>query len=247
VKHHFLRQIDKLKTLILELGEKVERSVADVVTALHNRDADLAARVIAKDTEIDLKEVELEEECLHTMALYQPVARDLRFITALLTINKDLERIGDQAVNIAEQVIYLSDKPAIEELPYPIEQQGCRARSMLRRSLAALVESDVELAQAVRQEDDEVDRAHAETRRQIEAAIQRGTDDPIMLIDILNISHQLERIADHAVNIAEDVIYMATGKILRHTASHRAPIGISQPAADPIPVSAAGKASADPG
>jgi phosphate transport system protein len=220
LSQHFLRQIEKLKAMMLELGRMAGQSVEDAIRAFEKRDADLAARVVAKDNQIDVLEVDVEEECLHTLALYQPVASDLRFVVALLTINKDLERIGDLAVNIAEQTLLLSDADADAEMPCDILGEARRVRAMLGQSLDALIEGDVDLALKVRESDDHVDRLHRQTCRQIEDAIRKSPKQVGRLLQLLSVARQLERIADHAVNIAEDVVYMERGEVLRHRNEH---------------------------
>lgn len=214
---HFLRQIDKLKRMILNLGEDVERMVERAIQAVEKRDRELAQRVIDYDRVIDQREIDVEEECLHCLALHQPVALDLRFVVSIIKINKDLERIADLAVNIAEQAVLLSQEPPIVSFPFDLSREEERVRAMLKEALLALVNMDVEAAERVRECDDEVDAIHREMYEKVERAIRQNPHDVNRLINLLNISRQLERIADHAVNIAEDVIYTARGDILRHT------------------------------
>lgn len=213
---HYARQIDKIKTMILDLGDRVGRSVEDAITAIKHRDTRLASRVIAKESEIDVFEVDIEEECLHALALYQPVASDLRFVVAVVTINKDLERIGDLAVNLAEQAIDLAAEEPFNGAPFDLQGESRRVREMLSLALKALVAVDPQLAEQVRQSDDEVDRIHREACQQLEAKMREHSQDIGRLLAMMNVSRQLERIADHAVSIAEDVFYMARGEFLRH-------------------------------
>lgn len=213
---HYLRQLDKLKALVLALGERVGRSVVDAIAAVERHDVELAAHVIAQEPQIDLAEVDLEEECLHTLALYQPVASDLRFVVAVITINKDLERIGDLAVDVAETALVLSDTPRLGELPFDLAAEGRRVREMLHTALRALVELDADLAEQVRAADDQVDRLHRQACQRIEDALRANSRDAGRLLVLLEITHRLERIADHAVNIAEDVFYIVRGEFLRH-------------------------------
>ena len=214
---HFVRQIDKLKEMILSLGGLVERSVENAIRAIEDRDPALARRVIDGDRAIDLMEIDVEEECLHTLALYQPVAADLRFVVSIVKINNDLERIADLAVNLAEQAVFLADEPTADGIPFDLAGESRRVRSMLKHSLDALVNGDLKLAEAVREADSEVDQIHRDMYWQVEKAIHDNPADAARLIHLLNVSRQLERIADHTVNIAEDVIYMARGEILRHS------------------------------
>ncbi len=211
-----IRQLDKLKSMILKLGGYVERSLQQAIQAIETRDVELARAVIAQDEQIDLLEVDVEEECLHTLALYQPVASDMRFVLAVIKINTDLERIGDRAAHLAEQAIFLAAEPQTNMELFDFEGSAHRVWSMVKTSLDALVMRDVALAQAVRAADAEVDAAHRKLYRQVEQEIRKNPAQVRRLIDLMNISRQLERIADHAVNIAEDVIFMVTGEIQRH-------------------------------
>jgi phosphate transport system protein len=217
---HLQRQFDKLKRDILALGARVEQAVSQAVTAVRQRDADLAQRVIDADEQIDAAELDVEEECLHTLACYQPVALDLRFTVSVLKINNDLERIADLAVNIAEQARFLADHPPIQDPPVPLAEMAAVAQSMLKRSLDALVQADTDLAHAVRADDDRVDAMHRRTYEIIEQCFRDQPDQIGSLVHFLSISRQLERIADHAVNIAEDVVYMVEGRMLRHDRPH---------------------------
>jgi phosphate transport system protein len=217
---HMQRQTEKLKKMILFLGAMVEESLAGAIRSVETRDTALATSVISKDNEIDMTEVDIEEECLHTLALHQPVAHDLRFVIAVLKINNDLERIADLAVNIAEQAGFLSKQPRLQTLPIDLHGMSRKVRLMLKQSLDALVHGDSDLAQMVRETDDEVDAIHRQTYHAVESGIRADPERIESLINLLNISRQLERIADHTVNIAEDVIYMNQGLILRHQRKH---------------------------
>ena len=218
MSEHFIRQIEKIKQLVLSLGSAVEHNLDKAIRAVESRDVALARKVIESDFKIDQLEIDVEEECLHALALYQPVASDLRFLVAVLTINKDLERIGDLAANLAQQAIFLADeKPATSEISLiDLAEESVRVRAMLTNSLDALVTRDPELARSVLESDDAVDELHRGVYQKVKQAI--GTDPSVSgkMIDLLNISRQLERIADHAVNIAEDVIYLVEGRIVRH-------------------------------
>jgi phosphate transport system protein len=213
---HFQRQIDRLKEQILVMGGMVEKSVDEALRAIESRNVELAKKVIANDDEIDRMDVEIEEECLHTLALYNPVASDVRYVVAVLTINKDLERIGDLATSLAEEAIFLADDPPIQQAPFDIMDEGRRVRTMLKNCLDALVNRDASLARKVLKADDEVDRIHREMYRGVKEAIRQNPLETGRFIEMLNTSRQLERIADHAVNIAEDVIYVVEGRIVRH-------------------------------
>ncbi|MBN1268890.1 MAG: phosphate signaling complex protein PhoU [Kiritimatiellae bacterium] len=214
---HLQRELDRLKKLILSLSAVVEGNLAQAVRSVQLRDDGIARHVIQKDEDIDHLEVEVEEECLKILALHQPVAIDLRYIIAVLKLNNDLERIGDLAVNIAERTLFLSreNPPAI---PFDFEGMVEKTRNMLRQALDALVNMDTGLAQKVCAEDDEVDAINRDMYEQVKDAIRKHPQDLDALIHLLGVSRYLERIADHATNIAEDIIYMIQGKIIRHRA-----------------------------
>ncbi len=212
---HLIREIEQLKRQILSLSAVVEESVQKAVSAIENRDAALARAVIEADYQIDRMEIEVEEDCLKTLALHQPVAGDLRFIVAVLKINNDLERIGDMAVNIAERAETLCELP---EIPVALSFQeiSLRTRDMLRMSLDALMTMDVKRAQEVLTMDAAVDAIDRRIHRQVLEAIRAHPDLAEPLITHRAACRHLERIADHATNMAEDVIYMIEGWIVRH-------------------------------
>lgn len=201
--------------MILSLGATVEERVQMAKSAIDDRDAQLARRIIKLDFEIDEMEVEVEEECLKILALHQPVAVDLRFLIAVIKINNDLERIGDQAVNIAERVEFISQKdPADFVFDYSIMAE--KTQVMLKMSLDALVNLDVDLALKVVLMDDEVDDIKVIAYNKIKAAMAKDPGNLGYYINLLLISRHLERLADHTTNIAEEVIYMIEGDIVRH-------------------------------
>lgn len=212
---HFLRELEKIKKMILSLGAMVESHVRLSVDAIDNTDAVLAEKIIKTDYEIDEMEVEVEEECLKALALYQPMAVDLRFLIAVIKINNDLERIGDQAVNIAERVTILA-KQARYSFVFDYSTMAEKAQAMLKQSLDSLVNMDVDLAMEVLHLDDEVDALKDKAYDQIKAAMADHPEHLGYLINLLLISRHLERLADHATNIAEEVIYMIEGEIIRH-------------------------------
>ncbi|MFA5863093.1 MAG: phosphate signaling complex protein PhoU [Phycisphaerae bacterium] len=212
---HLQREIEKLKKHILALGAVVEESFQKAVRAIKDKDVDLANKIISDDDEIDHTEVDIEEECLKILALYQPVATDLRFIVAALKINSDLERIGDLAVNIAERVSFLATQEKVT-FPFDFDDMVQKTQSMLKRSLDALVNLDAGLAREVCAADDDVDAINRQMYIQVQQGIRAHPDQIEPLIHFLSISRHLERIADHTTNIAEDVIYMIEGEIVRH-------------------------------
>ena len=212
---HLQREIEKVKKSILALCAIVEDQVQIAVRALLQRDADLARGVEQRDEEIDQREVEVEEECLKILALHQPVAIDLRFIVAAMKINNDLERIGDMAVNIARKAIAVAEEPETA-MPFDIAGMWEKTQSMLRDSIDALVNMDSAMAVAVCRRDDEVDQIKRDIRIGVEEQIRREPQHVRPLMRVMAVSRNLERIADCATNIAEDVIYMSEGRIIRH-------------------------------
>ena len=214
---HLHRELDRLKKHILSLSALVEESVRDAVRSLEKRDEVLAVKVIEADLEVDHAEVDMEEECLKILALHQPVAVDLRFIVAVLKINSDLERVGDLAVNIAEQAAYLATQEPVD-VPFDFPGMAEKTQWMLNRSLDALVNMDSDLARKVCASDDEVDAINREMYGQVQEGIRKRLDQMGCLIRLLEVSRNLERIADLATNVAEDVVYMTDGEIIRHRA-----------------------------
>jgi phosphate transport system protein len=214
---HIERQIETLKERILRLGTLVEEAISKSITALINRDTALAQRVIANDAAIDAMEVEVEEECLKILALYQPVAADLRFVVAVLKINNDLERMGDLARNIAKRVTQLEGGDPYD-LPPEIRTMATQAQEMVRQCLDAVVKRDPTLARQVREEDDIVDEARQRIQRRVLQGIKDHPENVENLLRINSVAKHIERIADMATNIAEDVVYMVEGDIVRHRA-----------------------------
>ncbi len=212
----FRRQMDKLKQSMLNLSALVEANFQEAIDAVRQRDAKKGQRVIDRDRDIDLKEVDIEEECLATLALYQPVAHDLRFVVAVLKMNNDLERIGDLAANIAGQAIEMSKTEPVGEDACGLYQMASKAQMMLKRSLDALVNLDADLAAEVRRMDDDVDALHGTMYDRVEQQMRQQPDLLAQYIRLLSCGRQVERIADHATNIAKDVIYLVRGEIIRH-------------------------------
>jgi phosphate transport system protein len=215
VTKHFRRELDHIKKRILTLGELVESRVQYALKAIGEVDVDLARNIIQLDHEIDEMEVEIEEDCLKVLALHQPVAVDLRFIIAVIKINQELERIADQAVNIAERVEIIGKRPK-PAFTFDYAAMGEKALRMLKLSLDALVGLDSDTAYKVITLDDEVDAIKNEAYDRIKQAIQDLPQRVGYFINLLLISRHLERLADHATNIAEEVIYLVEGEIYRH-------------------------------
>jgi phosphate transport system protein len=212
---HLERDLERLKKEILEVSSLVEEAIDTAIKALMDRRPEIARNVVDGDSVIDAKEVEVEEHCLKILALHQPVAVDLRFIVAVMKVNNDLERMGDLAANIAERAVYLSTHDAIR-LPSGLSKMAETVRTMVRGSLDALVGMDTTLARDVLARDDEVDAAN---REMFDTLQQLMHDDPATIeraVQALSSSRNLERIADHATNIAEDVIFMIEGEVIRH-------------------------------
>lgn len=212
---HLQREVDKLKSKIIGLAATVEKTVQEAVRSVGSRDAKLARSIIDGDVAIDQAEVDIEEECLKLLALYQPVATDLRFIIAAMKINNDIERVGDRAVNIAERALSLCEQPPVRE-PFDFAQMNKKVLAMFRGSLDALMHQDVQGARRVRALDDEVDALNREMYDKIRAALHKYPDQVDSLLNYSSVSRLLENIADGATNIAEDVIYLVEGDIVRH-------------------------------
>ena len=212
---HLSRDMDKIKRGVLSMGTLVETAVHRSINALLNRDAALAEEVIAGDNRIDAEEVELEEECLKVLALHQPFAQDLRFIVTVMKVNNDLERMGDLAVNIAERALFLASKPLLA-VPLPVPEVAEEVRHMVRDALDCLVERDVALAKRVIASDDVVDDLHRETYGALIEAMKMEPDRIERASSLISTSKNLERIADLATNIAESVILLVKGEVIRH-------------------------------
>ncbi len=211
----FEAELTGLRSDISSMGVLVERQIAEAISSLVNRDTPRAREAIARDMEVNRLDIAIDERCIRLLALYQPAAGDLRFITTGLKITTDLERIGDNAVNICERVIELNQEPQVEPLSR-ITQMAELAKSMVRDSLAAFMSRDANLAESVIARDAEVDALAYETSAELlglmaklPETIKRGTN-------ILFVLKYLERIADHATNIAEMVVFMVMGKMIRH-------------------------------
>ncbi|HUH64843.1 MAG TPA: phosphate signaling complex protein PhoU [Syntrophales bacterium] len=212
---HYDQELREVKEGLLYLGALTEKAIERAIKALTDRDAALAHNVICDDSTIDRLDVELEEKCIRMLALRQPTARDLRFITTAIKINGHLERIGDMAAKIAQKSIILSEEPPMK--PYiDIPRMAEIAREMIRKSLDALVKEDAELAHMVRAEDETIDNLNEQVFRELLTFMMENPKTVHRALIIMQISKSLERISDHAVGIADMVLYMVTGKIVRH-------------------------------
>lgn len=212
---YFRKELEKIKKKLLSLGAIIEQRIHLVCKAVLSCDADVASRIISSDNEIDEMEVEIEEDCLKVLALHQPVAVDLRFIIAVIKINSQLERIGDQAVNIAERVDVLAKKEIMDFI-FDYTPMIEKAEFMLKKSLDALVNFDLDIAEMVCVLDDEVDRMKEDAYDKIKIAMKNNPERLGYLLNFFLISRHIERIADLSTNIAEDVIYLIEGEIVRH-------------------------------
>lgn len=212
---HMQREIEKIKKEILFLGAMVEDRLKKAIFAINTEDLGLAQKVIDTDFEVDEKEIEVEEECLKILALYQPVATDLRFFVAVIKINNDLERIADYASNIAKRFKTSSQDP--NRFRYDYTTMADLTAKMLRMSLDALVRMDVDMAYEVRSMDADVNTMRDEAYDSMKKDIQKYPDMVSEIINMYLISRHLERIGDHTTNIAEEVIYLIEGEIIRHT------------------------------
>jgi len=212
---HLQREIDRVKKKILSLSAMVEERLHMAVESIADRNSELALRVRESDWEVDQMEVEVEEEVLKILALHQPVAVDLRFLIAVLKINSDLERIGDLAVGIAKQGIYLAGRER-PDVPFDMPHMAGIAQGMVKGSIDSLVEMSPEMALDISARDDEIDHLHKQMYQVVEEGIRKNPEQVQTFIQMLSVSRHLERIADHATNIAEDVIYMVEGVITRH-------------------------------
>lgn len=211
---HFLRDLEYLKKELLLLGSMVEEATQKAIVALLDRRKELAEAVIRGDREIDDREVRLEDDCLKVLALHQPVANDLRFVVTVLKVLNDLERVGDLARNIAERGRALADADVV--VPAEIRAMADSVRSMFRDVLSAVVESDTALAQQVLERDAGVDQIHQRIFELIEERILEKPESVRIQIQLLSVSRYMERIADYATNIAEDVVFMVDGEVIRH-------------------------------
>jgi len=215
---HYEQELQELKEGLLYLGGLTEKSIENALQSLLERDSELAKKVIAGDIAIDRLDNENEERCIRILALRQPAARDLRFIATAIKINGHLERIGDMAVNIAEKVLLLNDEPQLK--PYiDIPRMGEIAQRMIHQSMDSLVNEDVGLANKVRTDDEIVDDLTEQVFRELLTFMMEDPRTIRTALIIMQISKNLERIADHAEGIADMVIYMVTGKSVRHDPS----------------------------
>ncbi|HXN48321.1 MAG TPA: phosphate signaling complex protein PhoU [Bryobacteraceae bacterium] len=221
---HFIEELDELQKKLLEMGGLVESGVHNSVLSLTEHNETLAQEVLRNEARINQMEIEVDDFAVGLMALYQPMARDLRFLTAAIKINADLERMGDLAVNIVERALSLIYQPPVKPL-IDIPQMAKLVESMVRRSLDAFVKRDPELARAVLLSDDAVDELRDAIYHELIGFMERDSRTVSRAVDLMFVARNLERIADHATNISEDVLYLVQGVDVRHHAEARSSQG----------------------
>ncbi len=220
---HFSIELEELNELLLRMGSLVESSIRRSVQSLVDRDKELAKAVMRDEPTINQMQVEVDARTTRVLALNQPVARDLRFLTATLKINTDLERMGDLAVNIAERAIDLINRPPIRPLE-DIPRMASLVQNMLLKSLEAFVKVDADLAQTIFPADDEVDALRDKVYTDLVAFMQNDPASVPTAVDLIFVARNLERIADHSTNIAEDVIFLAKGVDFRRAVTPVHPV-----------------------
>ncbi len=213
---HFDEELATLKSKLLQMGALVEEQIREALRALVDRDEDLARKVIINDRRVNTLDVEIDEACLELLALFKPAARDLRFITTAMKISTELERMSDLAENICERAIELNEEPQLK--PYiDIPRMADKAMRMVWNSLDAFVKWDSELARKVLDDDDEVDEFTEQIFRELLSFMIENPQTIPRAMRLSFIAKYIERIADHATNIGELVVYMVEGRIIRHT------------------------------
>ena len=216
-QRHFDEELSDLKTKLLRMAGQTEDQIDQALTALVTRDSALARQVIERDHQINALDVEIDEESIRLLALHQPAARDLRLVTTAMKIATELERISDLAENVCERAIELNEEPQLK--PYiDIPMMGKMARMMVKQSIDAFVKEDAALARKVLTDDDFVDDLMEQLFRELLSYMIEDTRTISRAIRLSFIAKYLERMADHATNIAELVVYLVEGKIIRHTA-----------------------------
>jgi phosphate transport system protein len=213
----FHQELEELKHRILAMAGMAEQSIDLAVQAYSLRDMSMCQRVLNNEPAINRAEREVDEFAVDLLAMQQPMAIDLRFILAVIKINADLERVGDQAVNIAQRVMNMIEV-APKDLPVDIPNMAAKARKMVRDALQSFIEGDPDLAKHVLEADDEVDRINKEAFANLSTYVQSNPDSAVQALDAISIARNLERVADHATNIAEDVIFWVRGADVRHRA-----------------------------
>jgi len=217
VDRHFVHEIDALKAQLLLMGGRAESIVQKSIESLRRRDPTLAREVLADDRELDQQEIDIEARCVSLLALQQPLASDLRFVTAALKISNDLERVGDHAVNIAQSALRLSAEPQLKPL-VDIPRMTDLAAGMLREALDAFVERDAETARRLVRRDDEVDELNRQMFRELVSFMIEDPHTITRAMELILVARNLERVADLATNVAEEVVFIAEARIIKHHA-----------------------------
>ena len=217
---HFVEELDQLKTKLLEMSSLVEAAIQRSISAVTQKDRGAADEVFRNEARINAIEVEIDEFAINLLALHQPMAADLRLIVAALKINTDLERMGDLSVNIAQRAISLIEEPVIKPM-IDIPHIAGLVQSMVRKSLDAFVTRDADLARSVLASDDAVDSLRTATYHELVSYMERDPENIKAALDLLAITRNLERLADHSTNIAEDVLFLVKGIDVRHHAEAR--------------------------
>jgi phosphate transport system protein len=215
IDRHYDEELQELRHQLLEMGGLVEKQIADAMRALVDRDDEFARLIIERDKTVNRMEVQIDDICLRLLALHQPAARDLRLITTALKINTDLERAGDMAENICERTLELSREPQLKPL-IDLPRMSALAQGMLRQALDAFVREDAELALQVCHQDDAVDQLADQVLRELLTFMMEDPHTISRALRLTFVSKYIERVADHATNIAEMVIFMVKGKSIRH-------------------------------
>jgi phosphate transport system protein len=215
IDRHYDEELQELRHLLLEMGGFVEKQIADAMRALVDRDDEFARLIIERDKTVNRMDVQIDDVCLRLLALHQPAARDLRLITTALKITTDLERAGDMAENICERTIELCREPQLKPL-IDLPRMAAIAQGMLRQSLDAFVREDADLALQVCHQDDAVDQLTDQLLRELLTFMMEDPHTISRALRLIFISKYLERLADHATNIAEMVVFMVKGKSIRH-------------------------------
>jgi len=212
---HFIHLLDELRRRSLRMASEVEDMVSEACDAVFLADQALARRIIARDEEVDSAEVAVEAEVIRLLALYQPVGIDLRTLCTILKVNNDLERVADCAVNLAERAKHGQLQPLAQQSA-ELKQMCPVVRAALRGAVQAYSLTDADAARRIREQDSGIDALYAQIVRNVVAVVDASPEDVAGYLDLLSVAKNLERIADHATNIAEDVIFLATGQIVRH-------------------------------
>jgi phosphate transport system protein len=215
VERHFHQELETLKEQLLRMGGRAEAIVNKAVEALKRRDVELAHAVFEDDRFLDQMEIDVEERCVSLLALQQPMAGDLRFITAALKISNDLERVGDHAVNIAEGAVALAGMPQLKPL-VDIPRMADLALAMLREALDAFVHRDSATARRICLRDDDVDDLNRQLFRELVSYMIEDPSTVSRALEFIRVAHNLERVADMATNVAEEVVFIAEARIIKH-------------------------------